>query len=413
MPLTKKRWLILGASCLINLCIGSLYAWSVFATPMAEYLSAITGRTVTHLAIVFTVANLVGPVTMISGGFINDRFGPRLVIFSGGILFSGGMFLSGFANSPGMLIVSYGLGVGLGMSMVYGCTISNSVKFFPDRRGLAGGLATAFYGAGSILVPPVANKLINAFGVTMTFRILGIVMLFVISAGSFFVKPCPPGFTPGGWQPGGGMERDTGKDWRGMLADPVFYVMLLLLCCGAFSGLMVISQASPIAQRMVGMNAAASAVAVSALALLNTCGRIAAGIILDKTGPARTLTGIFVVSIIGLLALFTVGRGDAVLFYTGLLCVGLAFGSIMGIFPGFTAEQFGTKNNSVNYGIMFTGFAVSGYFGPALMSGFYDQTGSYKNAFLVAMCLAAAGMALSIIYTRMVARKKRLIQANL
>lgn len=140
MNLTKKRWIILVASCLINLCIGSLYAWSVFATPMAEYLTMITGNEVKGLAIIFTIANSVGPVTMISGGAINDKLGPKWVIFIGGLLFGGGMILSGFATSIGMLTMTYGLGVGLGVGMVYGCTVSNSVKFFPDRKGLIGGM---------------------------------------------------------------------------------------------------------------------------------------------------------------------------------------------------------------------------------------------------------------------------------
>jgi MFS family permease len=406
MTLTKQRWLILGVSCLINLCIGSLYAWSVFATPMAEYLSGVTGRTISHLAMVFTVANMTGPVIMITGGFFNDRFGPRPVILAGGILFGCGMFFSGFANSPGMLVVTYGLGVGIGMSLVYGCTISNSVKFFPDRPGFAGGLTTAVYGAGSVIVPFIANEMIGGFGITATFKVLGAVTLVLISAGSFFIKRCPPGFTLDGWRSGDAGGNSGGRNWKEMLADPVFYVMLALLCCGAFSGLMVISQASPIAQRMIGMSAAASAAAVSVLALCNACGRLAAGIILDKIGIARTLAGVFFVSIIGLFTLFNAGTGGVVLFYAGILCVGFAFGSIMGIFPGFTAREFGARNNSVNYGIMFTGFAVSGFFGPTLMSVVYDQKGSYRGAFLIAVCLAAAGIALSIVYSRMAVRKK-------
>ncbi|MBQ9987039.1 MAG: hypothetical protein IJP28_01545 [Erysipelotrichales bacterium] len=113
MSLTKKRWLVLGASCLINLCIGSLYAWSVFATPMAKYLTEVTGSEITSLAIIFTIANSVGPITMISGGFFNDKLGPKWVILVGGILFGAGMIASGFASSTTMLIITDGLGVGL------------------------------------------------------------------------------------------------------------------------------------------------------------------------------------------------------------------------------------------------------------------------------------------------------------
>jgi MFS family permease len=366
---------------------------------MTEYLSGITGRAITHLALVFTVANTVGPVTMISGGFFNDRFGPRFVVLIGGILFSGGFIISGFATSVGMLVASYGLGVGLGMGMVYGCTVSNTVKFFPDRSGVAGGLAVASYGISSAIMPPIANSLIKSFGITTTFKVIGIVMFFVIGIASFFITRCPPDFVPEGLQPPvSSKKKCEDMDWRGMLKSPVFYVMLLLLCCGAFSGLMIISQASPLARHMIGMSATPAAAAVSVLAILNTCGRIVAGFIFDKIGIVKTLLSIFILSIIGLIVLYFSGAGTIVRFYIGLACIGMVFGSIMGIFPGFTALRFGFSHNSVNYGIMFIGFAISGYFGPTVMNIVFAQKGSYKPAFLIAICLIIAGMLLAIIY---------------
>ncbi|MDR2742741.1 MAG: OFA family MFS transporter [Treponema sp.] len=400
MILTKSRWLVLGASCLINLCIGLMYAWSVFVTPMAEHLSSIIGRQISSLAVVFTVANSVGPVTMISGGFINDKLGPRWVIFAGGVLFGFGMFFSGFASSVGSLILTFGLGCGLGMGLVYGCTVSNTVKFFPDHRGLAGGLSTASFGISSVIVPPVANFLMQSFGVTTTFKILGIFIFLFISILAFFITPCPSGFVPEGWKPVRNVTAKAGKEknWKGMLLDPAFYIMLFLLCCGAFSGIMVISQASPVAQRMTGMTVTSAAAVVSTLALLNTCGRVIAGFLFDKLGIVKTLLGIFTLSIVGLLALYLSKTGDILKFYTGIAAVGFAFGSIMGVFPAFTAFQFGAKNNSMNYGIMFTGFAVAGLFGPTIMSSIYSLTGNYRYAFFVAICLSVSGIALLVIY---------------
>ena len=111
MNLTKKRWMVLIASCLINLCIGALYAWSVFASPMAEYLSSVTHSTITtsSLAIVFSIANTVGPITMIGGGKLVRSIGPRWVITIGGVCFGLGMIVSGFAQSVGMLVLGFGL----------------------------------------------------------------------------------------------------------------------------------------------------------------------------------------------------------------------------------------------------------------------------------------------------------------
>ena len=398
----NRRWIVLAASCLVNLCIGSIYAWSVFSAPLAEKLTILLGRPLTaaDLAIVFTVANSVGPVTMISGGFINDRFGPRRVILVGGAMFGIGMILSGLAKSVGGLIVSYGLVLGLGLGMAYGATISNCVKFFPDKRGLAGGIATAAYGLSSVIVPPVANALIGSVGIDRTFFILGGVFLAVILVSSFFISAAPAAVA------GPRSGKAEGKDWRAMLSDPVFYLMLTMLLCGAFSGLMITSQASPMAQRMTGMTPALAATAVSVLALFNVGGRILAGTLSDRFGRVAVLRGAFVVEIAGLGLLWLTGAGEHALFFAGVSLVGLCFGALMGIYPGFTADQFGPAHNSVNYGIMFVGFALAGYFGPTVCRGILSSSGSYSAAFIVASCLAAVGIALSYAYRALEARKR-------
>lgn len=402
--LTRQRWWVLAASCLINMCIGSMYAWSVFSAPLAEKFSALgnTGVTAGSLAVVFTVGNSVGPVTLISGGMFNDKMGPKWVIFLGGLMFGGGMLLCSAAAGLPLLIVGFGLGCGLAMGLVYGCTVSNSVKFFPDHRGLIGGLTTATYGISSVIVPPAANAIIEHLGVSAAFQVLGIVFLIVICGGSFLVRRCPEGFVPAGWTPpaSSGPAGGSDMDWRGMLSSRVFYVMIFMLTCGAFSGLMVISQASSIAQSMAGFSAAAAAVAVSVLALFNGGGRVVAGWLSDKLGRIPTLRGVFVLYVLGLLLFTITAPGKTLLFYGGVALVGFCFGAFMGIFPGFTADQFGAKHNSVNYGIMFIGFALAGLFGPMGMSALYGSSGSYIPAFLLGMGLSAAGLVLTFLYQR-------------
>lgn len=396
----RRRWIVLVASCLVNLCIGSLYAWSVFASPMAAHLTAINGFDVGSLAVVFSVANAVGPITMISGGAVNDRLGPRWVILAGGLLFGGGMIGAGFSTSVAMLVGFYGLGCGLGMGLVYGAVVSNAVKFFPDKKGLVGGIVTAFYGISSVLVPLIANALIAALDVTAAFKALGVAMLAVIVLCSLAIARCPEGYAPAGWKPSGTQPsgETDGKDWRGMLTDPVFYVMMAMLCCGAFSGLMVTSQASALTQSLAGLDAAAAAVAVSLLALANTAGRIVAGFASDRRGAAVTLRRVFLLLVAGMMAL-CMAKGSALgLFLGGLLVTGFCFGSVMGIYPGFTALQFGARHNSVNYGIMFIGFALAGIVGPLMMNGLYGLFGSYVPAFLGAALLAATGAALTCVY---------------
>lgn len=407
LNLDSRRWLVLIASCLINLCIGSIYAWSVFSSPLAEKLNALantTEYTTASLAIVFTIANSVGPITMISGGSINDKLGPKWVVFVGGLLFGGGMLASGFVASIPMLIVTYGLGCGLGMGLVYGCTINNSVKFFPDKRGLIGGIATATYGLSSVLIPPVANALMSVVSVSQTFVILGAAFILIVCVFSMFIIKCPENYCPKGYAPPQPVQNATAvsndKDWRQMLVDPMFYLMIIMLMCGAFSGLMITSQASPMAQYIVGMSVGMAATTVSLLALFNATGRVVAGYLSDRFGRIAVLLAAFVLEIVGLMCLLTAGNGGNAQFMVGVSIIGICFGSLMGVYPGFTADQFGTKNNSVNYGIMFIGFALAGFFGPTVVGSILSSTGAYTNAFFVAGALSALGIILSLIYQR-------------
>lgn len=409
MNLDKKRWIILLAACFINLCLGSIYAWSVFSSAMTDYFNTSLGMNVTpgDLAIVYTIANSVGPITMISGGWFNDKFGPKKVILVGGIMWGLGMFLSGFATSVGFLIVTYGLVGGLGLGMAYGSTISTCVKFFPDKRGLIGGITTAVYGMSSVILPPIVTVVVQNTDATFAFKAVGITFMVLIALSCLFMEQCPEGYKPNGYEPAVKADGAAPKnlDWKGMLKTPAFYIMLLLLTCGAFTGMMIISQASAVAQNMIGMTVVSASLAVSVLAFFNALGRIVAGYVSDKIGRINTLTVACALAIVGLVCLFNCGQGTVALFYVGLSIVGISFGSFMGVYPGFTADQFGPKNNSVNYGIMFIGFALAGYFGPQIMRNIFASTNAYANAFIIAIIFSVVGIVFTCLY-RVVTRSR-------
>ncbi|MDF3001328.1 MAG: NarK [Bacillota bacterium] len=410
MDLKKKRWFILGASLVINLCIGSGYAWSVFAGPLIKTF----GWTAAATALTFTIANAVSPITMITGGKIQDKYGPKWVIFAGGILFGGGIFLSGLTTSLAWLYVSYGIIAGFGMGLVYSCTIANTVKFFPDKRGLVGGLATAGYGSGAIIFAPIAQQIIAGSGVLFTFKTLGIIYLVVILVGSRFIMAAPAGYKPEGWEPPAitATSSNTGKDktWSQMLADPLFYVLVVMFVIGAMAGLMIISQASPIAQEVIGVDPALAAVAVSCVAIANTCGRVIWGWISDKIGRYNALPLMYILSGAMMFTLSTIGAGQFALFVVVVMAIGFCFGGFMGVFPALTADSFGPRNNGVNYGFMFTGFAIGAYVGPVLAATVKaNNNGAYTNAFLIAAALSIVGIALTFIVRMM---KKRAAAAT-
>lgn len=394
----KKRWLILIFSCLINLCIGSMYAWSSLSAPMAEELNA-------NLSSVFSTANAVSFVTMILGGLLNDKFGPRWVVFAGGIMFGAGMFASGLAQNVGHLILSYGLCLGWGMSLVYGCTISNTIKFFPDKRGMVGGLTTASYGISSVIFAPLADWICSFVGARATFMILGAVFLVVICAGAFVMMRCPAGYAPAGFIPpvranAGSVEDKTPKQ---MLKMPVFYVMLIMLTCGGTFGLMIISGAKGLALGMTDVTPATATLFVSVLCLFNTAGRMVAGSLSDKLGRINTLTVAMVIALAGLVALYLcAATASVVLFAVGVMLIGVCFGTFMGVFPGFCTDQFGTKNNTVNYGIMWIGFSAAGIIGPSILTAIHGATGDYRGAFLAAIAMALLGLVMGVVYRRLV-----------
>ena len=394
----RSRWLILVFSCMINLCIGSMYAWSSLSAPMAEELNA-------NLSSVFSTANAVSFVTMIIGGLLNDKYGPRWVIFAGGIMFGAGMFASGLAQNVGHLIISYGLCLGWGMSLVYGCTISNTIKFFPDKRGMVGGLTTASYGISSVIFAPLADWICSLVGVRMTFMILGAVFLVVICAGAFVMRQCPAGYLPAGFIPPvpSVARKAEDKTPLQMLKMPVFYVMLIMLTCGGTFGLMIISGAKGLALGMTDVNAGTATLFVSVLCLFNTTGRLVAGSLSDRLGRINTLTVALVIALAGLIVLYLcAATGSVAAFAIGVMLIGVCFGTFMGVFPGFCTDQFGTKNNTVNYGIMWIGFSAAGIVGPTILTAIHKATGDYRGAFVVAFLMALLGLAMGAVYRRLV-----------
>lgn len=405
MNLLQKRWLLLAAACLINLCAGSIYAWSVFAPPLAERLSLITGTTVTAgaLAAAFSLANGIAPVPMILGGWVNDRFGPRAIIPAGGIVMGIGFYFAATAETPIALILGYGLGFGLGLGFVYGSSVNTILKFFPDRRGLAGGIATAVYGMSSVLLPPIAHALTEAEGIQTALLMLGGIFTVVIVAGALFLEKCPESFQKCFAASSRG-RRSAGDecDWRGMLRAKRFPPMVLLMLCGAIPGMMIISHCWSLAKDAAGLDAAAASAAVSMLALANVFGRLLAGALSDKFGRLSSLSGALILTIAATVLLSLSSPEAPIFFYAGILAIGLAFGAFMGIYPGFTAEEFGTKHNSVNYGIMFSGFAVAGFVGPLAMSMLKSAGMNYQTICLLTTTLAVLGL----LFARLFARAK-------
>lgn len=397
---TINRWAVLIASAVVLLCTGAIYAFSVLAGP----LSAEKGWSMEAIMTAFAINSAIGPIPMILGGFLTDKGLAKWSIVLGGVLFAVGFFLTGFATSTTMLYLSYGVLAGLGQGFAYSGALSNSIKLFPDKKGLASGIITAGMGGAAIIAAPIANAIIESSNVMNAFRYLGLAYVVIIILAGFFIKTAPKDYAPAGWSPAeqAGAPKTVNKNWQQMLATPAFYLIFFMLFTGAFAGLMIASNASTIGQRMFGLTATAAAGYVSLYSLSNTLGRVLWGTISDKIGRNKTLYIIMIV-VIAAFALI-LGMNSQIGFAIGIIALGLTFGGVMGVFPPMVMENFGPINQGVNYGITFVGYSVAAFFAPKVAVGMAGQSGDFSKAFYVAIVIALVGIVLNFAYVQL---KKR------
>jgi len=401
-----NRWLILVAAIIINICIGTLYAWSVFAMPLGKLF----GWAPPALALVFTINHGLSPVAMIGGGYLQDKLGSKTTIIVGGLMFTIGLFLSGYVSQVGMLYLTYSALAGIGGGMIYAGNIGNTVKFFPDKRGLAAGLCAAGYGCGAMLVAPIASALIINYGVLNTFQILGAAFFIIIAICIMFIKKAPAGFKPAGWTPpvvAATAGKPAGNDckWTQMISEGIWWVVMIMLFCGAMSGLMVLAHASPIGQIMFKLTPMNAAFFVSIITLANALGRVGFGALSDKIGRSNTIMIMYVVSAVSMLNLaFTTTVAGFVA--SGIGC-GAVFGGFMGTMPTIISDRYGLKNFGVNYGITFIGFSLAAIFGPLTAAKVRVATGNYEQAFWIALGINVVGFVFAYIFRTMDVKSKK------
>ena len=358
----QQRWFYLGIFWLMNFCLGSYYAWGAYASFLTAHYADLGTANVSasSLTYIFSTAATLCPITMIWAGYMTDRLGPRMVLFLGGALEALGYILMSMSTNAETLFWGFGVALGIGSGCCVISTTATAVKLFPERRGFAGGSVTAFYGMGSICVPILTSWLGNTIGIEATLQLYAAICLAVIWGGIVFVKVGPTN-TKKSVMPKGDFN------WRQMLKTHRFWVMFTTFVMGSIAAQMMFSQTVSIAQNQINLSVSAAVLSISVLALANTFARFTAGAISDAIGRVNTIIVALACSALGLLCLTLAGHGDQILFFAGLAGIGLCYGSCVGVFPGFTTEQFGVTNASLNYGIMTLAFAVAGIVGPNII----------------------------------------------
>jgi OFA family oxalate/formate antiporter-like MFS transporter len=394
-----SRWWRVVGGLSMNLALGSLYAWSVFVAPLEKEFHWKRADT----SMVFTIAVVVFALTFIVAGRLQDKLGPFGVSVAGAILVSLGFFLCAYADSVTKFFVFFGVLGGLGNGFGYATPIPVMSKWFPDKRGLAVGLAVAGYGGGSAIFGPLAaSYLLPHFGWRATFQILGVIFFVMTMIGAFLLQNPPAGYKVPGWVPkpaakaaATAYEFTPGEALR----TPTMYFMWIAYACGCAAGLMVISQLVPFAKSVGIPSTTLAAFGLVVGAAGNASGRILSGWMSDHLGRINVLRLMIAISMIAMPVLYKVG-GNVVALFVMLFIVYWCYGTQLSVNASTAADFWGTKNVGINYGILFTAWGVAGLLGGRIGGKLYDKYHNYQMAFYVAAGLAAVALIAELLARR-------------
>jgi OFA family oxalate/formate antiporter-like MFS transporter len=376
-----NRWLLAGGGVLMQLALGAVYAWSVFRIPLSKTF----GWSIPDVTWAFSLAILVLGFAAFIGGLWMRRVGPRIVGITAGICYGLGVGLSSLVGGNiWILWLSYGILGGLGLGLGYIVPLATLVKWFPDRRGFITGLAVAGFGAGALVTAPVAQQLIVSFGPLKTLAILGVAYLIMVVLGSSIMRNPPEGWRPKGWQPSAKQQEQLdARDYtlKEALSTWQWYVLWAMLFLNVTAGISIISQASPMAQEISGVNAAVAAGMVGIISIANGLGRLLWAWFSDAVGRRNVFLIMFLLQAVLFFVLPSQHEFTALasICFMIISCYGGGFGTM----PAFAADFFGPKWVGSIYGLMLTAWGFAGVFGPLLVANIRQSTGKYDQALLV------------------------------
>ncbi len=404
-PKVMNRWLVVVGAILIQLCLGAIYAWSVF-TPVLEE----AGWSKAQSQYVFSAGLAFFAIVMVIAGRLMPKVGPRALAMAGGVVLGTGYLLGGLIGGgtsfwPTFLFI--GVVGGSGIGLAYVVPIAVGMRWFPDRKGLITGLAVAGFGFGAMLWVKLAGAwghLLDNVGIGTTFVIYGVAFGVAVVIGGLWMVFPPDGWSPPGWTPPGAGEGGApaagSVDFTSgqMLRTPQYFMILLTFAFGASAGLMSIGLMKLFPGEALQANGfdekSALAIAGTAMAvffsLANGIGRIVWGTLSDLLGRKTSIIvmmatqGVFVIA-------FQWMAGTPALLYLFAALIGFNFGGNFALFPTITADTFGTKYVGQNYGWVFLAYGIGGIFGP-ILGGRLGDMGNFPLAFTICggLCLAAA-----------------------
>lgn len=384
-----NRWVQLVAGIFAMMAVANLqYAWTLFTKPIQAHLH------VSLTAVQWTFALFIALETWLVPfeGYLVDRLGPRIMLGFGAVLVALGWIMSGRAETLGSLYFWYAVG-GIGAGIVYGGTIGNALKWFPDHRGLCVGLTAGAYGIGTALTVAPIDKMIRASGYQHTFIVWGIIQGFVVMAAALFLAKPPVGWVPPGWKQKEAAIKARGvtissvdmTPWQ-MLRHPSFYVVYVMMTMLAFGGIVVTAQLSPMAvsyhvdKIVVAWGLTALVLAIEIDRILNGLTRPFWGWVSDHIGRENAIFISFMLEAAAVYALLRLISHPIWFIALSGLCF-FAWGNIYSLFPSITADLYGKKWATTNYGIVYTAKGLATLFAAPGAAWLFEKTGSWTKVF--------------------------------
>ena len=409
-----RAWVVVFAGMCVNLCLGILYAWSIWKANLVGSAEHPAGTAMSGLnegwvyltdaqaTWAYAICGITFAVFMIPGGRLQDKLGPRLGATLGGLSLGAGCIVAGLGRSYVTLITGFGVLGGVGMGLGYAAATPAAVKWFgPQQRGLVAGLVVAGYGAAAIYIAPLAKSLISSYGISGSFIALGVLFsIVIVSAAQLLSMPSDD------YQPVSTGKASTATvaaaltQWSAssMLGTWQYYAMVLMFVASAQAGLLVIANAAVILKETtggVGFLAANAWLLASFGGLVNATGRVGTGIYSDKVGRRRAylINGLAAVACL-LLTPYVMRSGSAPLLF---LVIGVAYwqyGGGLSLMPAMTADYFGANDLGIKYGLVFLGWGIA-FLIPQLAGYIRDLTGKLDNAFYLSGLLMLLAVVLS------------------
>ncbi|QBJ68092.1 oxalate/formate antiport family MFS transporter [Bacillus anthracis] len=354
-------WLVVLGTVIVQMGLGTIYTWSLFNQPLVSKY----GWSLNAVAITFSITSLSLAFSTLFASKLQEKWGLRKLIMIAGLALGLGLILSSQASSLILLYVLAGVVVGYADGTAYITSLSNLIKWFPERKGLIAGISVSAYGSGSLIFKYVNAQLIESVGVSQAFIYWGLIVTAMIVLGACLIHQAADQSAV--------QETKTHEyTTKEMLGTKQVYLLFIMLFTSCMSGLYLIGMVKDIGVQLVGLSAATAANAVAMVAIFNTLGRIILGPLSDKIGRLKIVTGTFVVMASSVLVLSFVDLNYGI-YFVCVASVAFCFGGNITIFPAIVGDFFGMKNHSKNYGIVYQGFgfgALSGSFIGALLGGF-------------------------------------------